>query len=355
MNKADTGLKQPQEFSAAVFTTMHKSADPQYPSSALSEPLGDVAKNAALKPVQQLNTDDFVKAEQPKEAVPPNNKTSLSWVWVLSLATLSIFAVGQWGLWLFSSWQQSWLQGSLVTLLTVLVCGLSMRFGYTEWRHWQVIKQRRRWREQAQRLTNTLQFGEAQALCQQICQQLPAQELQAVIAEFQRSIQPEHTDAEQLKLFEAIVLSHADELVNQRISEASMQTGVAVALSPFALADLILVLWRASRLVREIAQIYGDKPGLWRRFGLLKKFVETLFWTGASEVAIDVGSDFMGAELSSKISARAGQGLLAGLMVARLGRFVQQQLRPLPLALPPVSSVKGLLAAILKKLQGSAN
>ncbi len=353
MTKKDAALKQAQDFSEAVFSSMQQSSEPSAHGATAASEQG--ATKDTLKSAQQLPIDDFVSTDQADELEIASKPATLSWGWVLSFATLIIFALGQWGLWLVTSWQASWLQGSLVTLLTGLVSVLSIRFGYTEWRHWQVMKQRRKWREQAQKLTNTLQFGEAQWLCQQICQQLPAKELQAVIAQFQQSIQPEHSDAEQLKLFETIVLSQADELVNQRISQASIQTGVAVALSPFALADLILVLWRASRMVREIAQVYGDKPGLWRRLGLLKKFVETLFWTGASEVAIDVSSDFMGAELSSKISARAGQGLLAGLMVARLGRFVQQQLRPLPLALPPVNSVKGLLAAILKKLQGSAN
>ncbi len=40
----------------------------------------------------------------------------------------------------------------------------------------------------------------------------------------------------------------------------------------------------------------------------------------------------LGAELTGKLSMRAGQGLIAGMLVARLGLAAQQLLRPLPLA-----------------------
>ncbi len=89
------------------------------------------------------------------------------------------------------------------------------------------------------------------------------------------------------------LLQAADSRVQQQIRQAAMQTGVAVAMSPFALADMVLVLWRGSLMLRETASLYGGSVGKIRSLALLKQFIQTLFFTGASEMAVDVGSDFV--------------------------------------------------------------
>jgi len=351
----------PQAFTADVFANL-QNASQQNASQTMSETISDLSSQVAahqtgyaeLAKAKEFSTDEFSVQTATIKSEEIQTKAN-TWPWLVGLSVVGLFAIRQWSQWIVESWQHSIIDGSLVSALSLLVVALITKYGYQEWRHWQNIAKRQKWRAQASRLQNTLQFGEASKLCQDITLSLPADVGRTAQINFANSCRPEHTDAERLQLFERIVLQEIDRLVAERISDASVQTGVAVALSPFALADLLLVLWRASRLVREISALYGDRPGLRQRFGLLKKFIETLFWTGASELAIDLGSDFFGAELSSKLSARAGQGVLAGLLVARLGRFVQQQLRPLPLALPAPSSSKTLFVAIVPKLQGKSS
>jgi putative membrane protein len=340
-----------KDFTADVFTHL-QDGDLEQSVRAQERNIHEAA-HSEFAAAKEFSTNEFSVQTTIEKPLQEETKGS-TWPWLVGLGVVGLFAVRQWSQWLIESWQHSFIDGSLVTGLTLLVVTLLGRFGYQEWRHWQAIAKRQKWRENANRLQNTLQFGEASKLCHDITLSLPADVVRSAQLVFANSCRPEHSDAERLQLFERIVLQEVDRLVADRISEASIQTGVAVALSPFALADLLLVLWRASRLVREISTLYGDSPGFRQRFGLLKKFIETLFWTGASELAIDLGSDFFGAELSSKLSARAGQGVLAGLLVARLGRFVHQQLRPLPLVLPAPSSSKTLFAAIVQKLQGKS-
>lgn len=340
-----------KDFTADVFTHL-QGGDLEQSVRAQDRNIHEAA-HSELAAAKEFSTNEFSVQTTIEKPLQVETKGS-TWPWLVGLGVVGLFAVRQWSQWLIESWQQSIIDGSLVTALSLLLIGLISKFSYQEWRHWQAIAKRQKWRENANRLQNTLQFGEASKLCHDITLSLPADVVRSAQLVFANSCRPEHTDAERLQLFERIVLQEVDRLVAERISEASIQTGVAVALSPFALADLLLVLWRASRLVREISTLYGDSPGFRQRFGLLKKFIETLFWTGASELAIDLGSDFFGAELSSKLSARAGQGVLAGLLVARLGRFVHQQLRPLPLVLPAPSSSKTLFAAIVQKLQGKS-
>jgi putative membrane protein len=104
-------------------------------------------------------------------------------------------------------------------------------------------------------------------------------------------------------------------------------------------------------MLREIAVLYGAPVGKLQSMRMMKKYIKTLFFTGASEMALDVGSDLLGAELTGKLSARLGQGVLAGVLVARLGRFAVQELRPLPKASEEQMLIRQVATDLLKKLK----
>jgi putative membrane protein len=197
-----------------------------------------------------------------------------------------------------------------------------------------------------------VQFGEAMPLCQQMYASMDNTSfITPFWQQFSQQHKAEFSDAEVLQLFEKTVLQPIDSLVDQQIRQAAMQTGVAVALSPFALADMLLVLWRGSLMLRETAALYGAPVGKLQSLRMMKKFIKTLFFTGASEMALDVGSDLLGAELTGKLSARLGQGVLAGVLVARLGRFAVQELRPLPKAIEEKMLIRQVATDLLQRLK----
>ncbi|MDP5206818.1 YcjF family protein, partial [Alishewanella sp. SMS9] len=98
----------------------------------------------------------------------------------------------------------------------------------------------------------------------------------------------------------------------------------------------------SSRMLRELAQVYGAPIGQLRSMAMLKRTFTALLWAGGSEVVLDMASDVLSSELTAKISARAGQGVISGLLVARIGSLAQQQLRPLPLQVNQKVSVSDL-------------
>mgnify|MGYP006205358727 FL=1 len=179
-------------------------------------------------------------------------------------------------------------------------------------------------------------------------------DISAAISQWRVAVKDEHSDEEQLALFEHFVLTVLDKQAQQIIYRAATDTSMAVAISPFALADMILVLWRSSRLVRELAQLYGGAIGQLRSMVLLKRLFAALLWAGGSELALDMASDVIGSELTAKLSARAGQGVIAGLLVARLGNLAQQQLRPLPVTAAAKVSIKSLGRALLQRFSAAA-
>lgn len=332
-------LKKTTAFSEHDFVSLQ----PELQPSETAAPAGKLAQT------QEFTAEQF-KVEHSEVVVEGVNQSSRGlWLWGGALVSLTAVAGVQWWQFMAESWQSGVLQGSAVTALTALSTLLLARFGYREWRLRRQLKMRQQWREESFRLQQSVQFGEAYPMCQQMISAVSSHS-QRDWQTFEQQRKAEFTDAELLQLFDLTVLINIDKAAELQIRQASMQTGVAVALSPFALADMLLVLWRGSLMLRELSVLYGAPVGRLRSLAMMKQFVKTVFFTGAAEIAVDVGADLLGAELSGKLSARLGQGVLAGVMVARLGRFAQQQLRPLPAAISDKSITKQVLTDLVKRL-----
>ncbi|TXH97262.1 MAG: DUF697 domain-containing protein [Rheinheimera sp.] len=305
--------------------------------------------NPPLKEAVQLPDNGFVAAKEqqnpPDPAVSEVKAGGVSGWLLTGLALVLLLGGIQWAEFVQQSLTQSWLQGGAAVALTGIGVVAVGKMLWSAWRGKRQHQMRQQWREEALTMQQSLQYGQATPLCQRILAALPQADRSAFLA--QHNLQ--FSDAETLQLFDLLVLQPLDQQASMRISAAAKQAGLAVAVSPFALADMLLVSWRAWRMMAELSEVYEVQLGAVARLALLKKFANLLFWTGATELAIDIGGDFLGVELSSKLSARAGQGVLAGLMLARLGRFVQQQLRPLPL-LPAEKPVQPLLQSLIQQL-----
>lgn len=133
-----------------------------------------------------------------------------------------------------------------------------------------------------------------------------------------------------LGLAEIELLGPTDRRVRQLILNASKRVSIVTAVSPRALVDLGYVLFEATRLVRAIAEAYGTKPG---RLGMLKLFrdvIAHLAVTGSIAAGDSLVQQLLGHGIASKLSARLGEGVVNGLMTARIGIAAMDLLRPLP-------------------------
>ena len=105
---------------------------------------------------------------------------------------------------------------------------------------------------------------------------------------------------------------------------------MVAAISPRAIVDVIFVAAQALRLIRRIAEIYGGRPGLLGAWRLARAVGAHLAITGGMAVGDSLLQQVLGHGIAAKISARLGEGVLNGLLTARIGLSAMAVCRPMP-------------------------
>ncbi len=184
--------------------------------------------------------------------------------------------------------------------------------------------------EQAEALIVNDAVGKGQLFCESVAKQGGISEQSPAYDRWVNSVSSSHSDAEILDMYDAMVLAEQDKKASQIVSKYATESAALVAISPLALADMLLVAWRNFSMIDQLAGLYGVELGYWSRIKLFKSVLVNMAAAGASELAIDAGMDLLSMDLAGKVSARAGQGVGVGILTARLGLKAMSLLRPLP-------------------------
>src|ERR1700730_16006386 len=86
--------------------------------------------------------------------------------------------------------------------------------------------------------------------------------LREAVASYRSVLEPHHTGGDALDLFSRFVLAPADRLAQAAIRRAAAQAFVINTITPPVLLDTLFFAARATRLIREIAEIYRQRPRL---------------------------------------------------------------------------------------------
>jgi putative membrane protein len=159
------------------------------------------------------------------------------------------------------------------------------------------------------------------------------------------------TDREALQHLAREVLRPLDERASGVVGRIARPTSVGVAATPVALLDAALVLWRSARMVREIAEIYGFRPGLVATSRLARRALSG----AASAALIDTVGDIWGAQLTGRVAAavspKLAEGVFAAIRMARFGIAVIELCRPVPFLdsdEKPLSRLRGQVAGWMR-------
>ncbi|RXS44317.1 TIGR01620 family protein [Idiomarina sp. 29L] len=256
---------------------------------------------------------------------------------LLGVVLASVAGIIELVLAIIESWQQSWVLGTLWSAGFTLILGLLVGFFVKEF--WQLRQLKRRWHAQSQGTES-------------IEQQLKLLDHPDLEERWMQIYQPYWSDSEKRERFECDILSRVDQQASRLISRWSAEAAAMIAVSPFAVLDMLIILWRNQRMIHRIAALYGVKLGYLARIRLWRQVLANIAYSGISEAAVDLGTQWVSAELITKLSVRAGQGLGAGLLTARLGYQVMSLCRPLPFQHTKKPGYGQLQKDLLSQLKG---
>ena len=89
-------------------------------------------------------------------------------------------------------------------------------------------------------------------------------------------------------------------------------------------------LFEAGRLIRRLSELYGGRPGTLGFFRLARGVLAHLAVTGAIAAGDDFVHQIVGQGLAARLSAKLGEGVVNGMMTARIGIAAMEVTRPLP-------------------------
>jgi putative membrane protein len=158
-----------------------------------------------------------------------------------------------------------------------------------------------------------------------------------------------------LRLAERELLAPLDAEARRLVTAAGKRVSVVTAISPRAAIDIIFVLLNALSLVRRLAVLYGGRPGPLGVFALFRRVVSHLAITGGVAVTDSVVQQVVGHGLAARLSARLGEGMVNGLLTARLGLLAIDVTRPLPFYALPRPALNDLAGNLLRSAEGRAD
>jgi putative membrane protein len=133
-----------------------------------------------------------------------------------------------------------------------------------------------------------------------------------------------------VRIAETEILAPLDARAKLLILDAAKRVSVVTAVSPRALVDIAYVVFESGRLIRRLSELYGGRPGTLGFFRLARGVLAHLAVTGAIAAGDDFVHQIVGQGLAARLSAKLGEGVVNGMMTARIGVAAMEVTRPLP-------------------------
>ncbi len=310
-------------------TTASKPSKPRPPKAVAADTaLVFASDDAAQRAPIVLGADDLTPPPP-----PPKTKPGIRWSRILfgALGALLSLAVGLWidglvrDLLVRETWL-GWVAIGLVALIVVAALAIAIR-------EWLALRRLSKIDDLRQRGVEALVSNEQKKARAVVDELVAFYEDRPDLAKARTDLtahSSEIIDAEdRLHLAERDLLRPLDRRARALVMGSAKRVSVVTAVSPRALVDVSYVLIENMRLIRQIADLYGGRPGTLGFWRLARNVVGHLAVTGSIAVGDGLVQQLVGHGVAAKISTRLGEGVVNGLLTARMGIAAIDVCRPL--------------------------
>ena len=150
-------------------------------------------------------------------------------------------------------------------------------------------------------------------------------------------------------LAERELMTNLDLEARRLVGNAAKRVSVVTAVAPRAIIDVAVVAATAIALIRKIAEVYSGRPGTLGFFRLLRHVLTHLAVTGGMAAGEGLLDQLVGHGLAAKLSARLGEGVINGILTARIGLAAIAVCRPLPFAARKPPTLREVAGGLFKQ------
>ncbi|MEN0087342.1 MAG: TIGR01620 family protein [Pseudomonadota bacterium] len=303
-------------------------AKPRQPRSVVNAVLEDVPDPFALPPEDEIELDEL----ETKTARLRLKGITFGKLFLAALGLLVSLALGLWVDGLVRTLLEAWPPlGWFALGLTLLILLIAIGFGIRE--IWALRRLARM--DTLRQAVDDARANEDSAAATTVVQQVSdlytnRPETAAGRGEVEAHANDIMSADTRLDLGERALLAPLDMEAKRLITGSAARVAMVTAVSPRALVDVGYVMVENMRLIRRIAELYGLRPGLFGSMRLTAAVISHLAVTGTIAVGDGLLQQAIGTGLAAKLSARFGEGVVNGLLTARIGISATDLCRPMP-------------------------